>query len=54
MEGGEAPLFLAISAGHRLVYPGTQRERSSREEGQAAIEFFTETKTVQINPADGR
>ena len=26
----------------------------SREQGQAAIEFFTEIKTVQINPAGGR
>jgi alpha-ketoglutaric semialdehyde dehydrogenase len=26
----------------------------SREQGPAAIEFFTETKTVQINPASGR
>ena len=26
----------------------------SREQGPAAIEFFTETKTVQINPAAGR
>ena len=26
----------------------------SREQGPAAIEFFTETKTVQINPAGGR
>ena len=26
----------------------------SREQGPAAIEFFTETKTVQMNPAGGR
>ena len=26
----------------------------SREQGPAAFEFFTETKTVQINPAGGR
>ncbi len=25
----------------------------SREQGPAAIEFFTETKTVQVNPAGG-
>lgn len=35
---------------------GGMRESSShsREQGPAAIEFFTETKTVQINPAGGR
>jgi aldehyde dehydrogenase (NAD+) len=36
-------------------FGGMQASSShSREQGPAAIEFFTETKTVQINPAGGR
>ena len=56
MSGKNAALVLAdadLDQAARLIAVGAMRFAGShsREQGPAAIEFFTETKTIQINPA---